>query len=152
MFRRDAYEQAGGYRAQFYFGQDADLWLRMATAGQIGYAQELLYHYTVSPDTISGRRGGEQRRFGELGQAAHAARMRAESEDAALAEATLLTEGLRTRPTSGKAADRAAMNYRIGVSLSRSRNAAAGKYFCEALRLNPLHWRALVRWALLAFK
>jgi len=33
MFRRDAYDRAGGYRPQFYYGQDWDLWYRLAELG-----------------------------------------------------------------------------------------------------------------------
>src|SRR6266542_368310 len=30
VFRRDAYQRAGGYRSEFYYGQDWDLWYRLA--------------------------------------------------------------------------------------------------------------------------
>lgn len=152
LFEKKAYMIAGGYRAPFYFGQDSDLWLRMASAGKIGYVQEVLYHYTVSPDAISGRSGRLQRRFGELGQAAHAARIRGDSEEGILSEAALLIEELHVNPCGECAIDRAAMNYRIGVSLLRRGDVSARKYFCEALRWNPFHWRALVRWITLVFK
>src|SRR6185295_7332334 len=34
VMRADAYRKAGGYRAEFYFAQDLDLWIRMAALGR----------------------------------------------------------------------------------------------------------------------
>ena len=143
MFRRDAYEQAGGYRPEFYFGQDSDLWLRMALRGKIAYVQEALYHYTLSPGAISGKFSDVQRRFGELGQLCHAARLKGESDQQFLGELAALSVGVRLK--SGSRAAQAGSNYRIGVQLARRGDPAAARYFREALRLQPLHWRAFVR-------
>ena len=43
MFRRDCYEQVGGYRDFFEFAQDRDLWLRLATVTRFAIVQEVLY-------------------------------------------------------------------------------------------------------------
>ena len=145
MFRRDAYEQAGGYRPEFYFGQDSDLWLRMALLGQMACVQESLYHYTLSPGAISGRFSDVQRRFGELGQLCHAARLKGEDESPFLNELMALSADVRHKRPEGTRRARAGSNYRIGVQLARRGDPAASHYFREALRLHPLHWRALVR-------
>ncbi len=50
MFRRNLYEQVGGYRSPFYFGQDSDLWMRMAEQQEIGYVKECLYHSPRDPE------------------------------------------------------------------------------------------------------
>ena len=42
MFRRDAYERSGGYRAQFRYGQDWDLWYRLAALGKFQIVPEVL--------------------------------------------------------------------------------------------------------------
>jgi len=152
LFRRDAYEQAGGYRPEFYFGQDSDLWLRMARRGKIAYVQESLYHYTLSPDAISGRFSDVQRRFGELGRLCHAARLRGESERPFLDELAALSAGVRLKKSGGSRAARAGSNYRIGVQLARRGDSAAARYFREALRLQPLHWRAFVRLLIAKFR
>jgi glycosyltransferase involved in cell wall biosynthesis len=60
MFRRDAYEAAGGYRAQFYFAQDVDLWMRMAAHGRIAITPEALYEATLDTRAISSRHRDEQ--------------------------------------------------------------------------------------------
>jgi len=152
MFRRDAYEQAGGYRPAFYFGQDSDLWLRMARSGKIAYVQESLYHYTVSPSAISGRFGDVQKRFGELGQLCYAARRIGESETPYLDELAALTAATRLKKSGGSRSASAGSNYRIGVQLARRGDPAAARYFREAIRLQPLHWRAFVRLAMCQLK
>ncbi|MGA2616472.1 MAG: glycosyltransferase family A protein [Thermoguttaceae bacterium] len=147
MFRRSAYEAVGGYRACFYYAQDSDLWQRLASAGQVAYVQEYLYHYRLTPEAISGAQTPVQWQFGELGQRCNAARLRGESEEPFLRQAealrTLVLEGKVT--TSGVRRRRAAANYRIGTGLSRRGNPRARQYFWTAIRLNPLHWRSWCR-------
>ena len=145
MFRRDAYEQAGGYRPEFYFGQDSDLWLRMGQHGKIACVQQSLYHYRLSPAAISGRFGDVQRRFGELGQLCHSARLKGEDEIPFLDELAALSADVRQKRSAGSRAAQAGSNYRIGVQLARRGDPSASIYFREALRLQPLHWRAFVR-------
>ena len=67
MFRRGAYDKAGGYRALFARSQDRDLWLRMTDFGEIGMVPETLY---------------DRRIFGEEGIATS---MAARSQQAAFA-------------------------------------------------------------------
>lgn len=43
MFKRAAYEAAGGYRSQFRYSQDNDLWLRMIDQGRFYTVPEVLY-------------------------------------------------------------------------------------------------------------
>src|SRR4030095_3947167 len=47
MFSRERYERVGGYRAEFYFAQDLDLWIRLAEGGKHIATPELLYHVSV---------------------------------------------------------------------------------------------------------
>ncbi len=47
MFRRAAYEKAGGYRPEFEPAEDLDLWLRMAEVGKLGNVGEELLKYRV---------------------------------------------------------------------------------------------------------
>ncbi|ANY67338.1 family 2 glycosyl transferase [Paenibacillus sp. BIHB 4019] len=54
MFRRDAYEQAGGYRELFKFTQDYDLWLRMGLVTEFALVEKLLYRRYTLPDGVSG--------------------------------------------------------------------------------------------------
>lgn len=53
MFRRSAYEVAGGYRAPFKFSQDYDLWLRMIQVGKFRTVPIFLYDRFVLRDGAS---------------------------------------------------------------------------------------------------
>jgi hypothetical protein len=53
MMRRSSYEAAGGYRKQFKFCQDYDLWLRMVKLGPLGVVPEFLYDRYVRFDGVS---------------------------------------------------------------------------------------------------
>ena len=150
VFRRAAYEGVGGYRACFYFGQDGELWLRLAAIGEVGYVQSYLYTHRLSAETISGAQSKAQFEFAELGHRCREARLRGESEEPLLEQAELL----RSRVLEGRAkgSDRSilrrgcsAANYRIGTCLSRRGNPRAKEYFWTAIRLNPLHWRSWCR-------
>jgi len=152
MFRKEACENAGGYRAEFYFGQDSDLWLRMGQSGKIGYVQEVLYQYTLLPGAISGRFAGVQRQFGDIGHLCHEARLRGEPEKPFLDRASGLASAVHLKKIRAAPRSEAGANYRIGVQLARRGDPAASQYFREALRLQPLHWRAIGRMALCALK
>jgi len=57
MFRRSLYEAVGGYRPEFYCGQDSDLWMRMAERLRIAFDTRLLYFARRDPNGVSGRLG-----------------------------------------------------------------------------------------------
>jgi glycosyltransferase involved in cell wall biosynthesis len=148
MFRRSLYDQVGGYRSQFYYGQDADLWLRMGQHACVGYASDVLYYWRRSPDGISGAMSGLQHQFGELGQACLAARRAGRSEEQYLKAAEQLTNIARSRSnTRGSGYDRAMMSYLIGRSLADAHDQRAYRYYWDAVRHHPLYWRAWIRLA-----
>jgi glycosyltransferase involved in cell wall biosynthesis len=53
MFRRDAYERAGGYDARLRQMEDYDLWLRMAQYGRLLVTPEILVSYRVHGGQMS---------------------------------------------------------------------------------------------------
>jgi len=149
MFRADAYRKVGGYRPQFYYGQDGDLWLRLAEHGLLAYEQEVLYAYRYTPDGISTARRPIQRRFGRLARACRVARREGRPEDALLQEVASLREramALRLRE-GGRVGRRrvAAAHYQIGAGLRARGDARAREYFRRAVKAYPLHWRAWLR-------
>jgi glycosyltransferase involved in cell wall biosynthesis len=139
MFRRDAYERAGGYRAAFYYGQDWDLWYRLGALGLFQNIDEPLYVARITPDSISGSARAAQRRFAELSHAALLARLRGESDDAILREASAIPRGGTTNRARGL--------YFIGEALRRNRDPRARGYLRDALRADPLYARAWLRYA-----
>ncbi len=53
MFRRDVYEEVGGYRWQFYYAQDWDLWYRLAERGNLAVIPDVLYRARLFGGGIS---------------------------------------------------------------------------------------------------
>jgi len=153
MMRTDAYRQVGGYRWQFYFGQDSDLWLRLVDVGLIGYVPKVLYAYRRSPNSISSENRAIQRQFGRLGRRCLDMR-RAGQDEAPLLEtasqpcATIDTKNVSQRSAHG---EHAATLYLIGCGLARHGNRQALKYFWRIVKRSPLHWRAWARFVYHAF-
>jgi glycosyltransferase involved in cell wall biosynthesis len=141
MFRRRAYTAAGGYREEFRFAQDLDLWIRLAALGTIEVVDEALYTAAFEPNAISGARRAEQVRLTEI-----AVRLRDAANDTE--RDGLLRDAARVSGTRGasKRKDAPAL-YFIASCLRRNHDAAWKNYARAALHANPLHVRS---WALLA--
>lgn len=130
MFRRDAYERAGGYRAEFRVAQDLDLWIRIARdGGAFAIANDVLYDATVEPRSISGSARDAQVRLTAIAVALR-------DGHGSLAEAAAVTPP----PTTPRG--EAAALYFIGKCLLQQRNPKGRRYLRDAIRRNPLHWRA----------
>ncbi|MDP9190840.1 MAG: glycosyltransferase [Acidobacteriota bacterium] len=130
MFRRDAYETAGGYRAEFRVAQDLDLWIRIARdGGTFAIADEVLYDATVEPRSISGSARDAQVRLTAI-----AVSLR--DGHGSLAEAAAVT------PLPITPRGEAAALYFIGKCLLQQRNPKGRRYLRETIRRDPLHWRA----------
>jgi glycosyltransferase involved in cell wall biosynthesis len=140
MFRRNAYERAGGYRTAFYFGQDFDLWYRLAALGKFQTVDEVLYTARVTPGSISNSARIEQERLGRLSQAAARARLRGDSEE------TILAEAASIRPGPSRPSDSAGGFYFIGETLRRNGDRRARRYLRRALAAAPLSPRTWLRY------
>lgn len=141
IFRRAAYEQVGGYRPEFYFAQDLDLWSRMIEVGGLGFVEEVLYQSSFVPGAISARYRTQQLLLRDLISEATLRRRRGETEEAVLERAKSV------RPGSG-ASDRrvdAAAQYFIGSCLMQRGDRAAAKYLRRAIAENPLHVKAWLK-------
>lgn len=60
MFRKQAFEQAGAYRAAFRYCEDYDLWLRLAETGHMAMITKPLYKLRRHNTNITSRRALEQ--------------------------------------------------------------------------------------------
>src|SRR5262249_39202120 len=96
MFRADAYRRSGGYPPQVYYGQDWDLWYRLAEIGKFQMIGEVLYTMRVPPDTISSSAKNAQTAIGRLSRAALMARLE-RGDDAAI-----LVRAAEIRPRGGR--------------------------------------------------
>jgi glycosyltransferase involved in cell wall biosynthesis len=142
MFRRDAYQRAGGYRELFYYAQDGDLWLRLAAMGRLAYVPDVLYRYRISSESISGRLHPAKQPYALLLERLREARLNGEEEAPILASADLSPRaGGGTRSSAG------ATDYFIARCLFRRRDPRSFRYVRRSLASNAGNLRA---WLLLA--
>lgn len=144
MFRRSAYEAAGGYRAPFVVAQDIDLWLRLAERGQCVGQSDVHYRAGVDAGSISARRRDEQFRLADLAIECARSRRSGISDEILLeAAGSPVQWAAATGPISN--AERARHYYFLGACLRGEHPVAARRYFWRALRAQPLHVKALWR-------
>ena len=66
MMRRDVLDEVGGYRSQFHFAQDFDLWLRIAERHQTENLSESLYRWRLPAGGDSSRKRYQQKAYVRL--------------------------------------------------------------------------------------
>ena len=145
-FRRKQYNLCGGYRPEFYFGQDWDLWYRLSNLGTFCMIQKSFCICNIAPHSISGSRKREQDCFARLSLKAFLMRQAGMSDEPVLEEARLLSRSIE-KPTN-KRRVRAAANYFIGKCLLENDNEKAMEYLVATIKEYPLHikgWIGLVR-------
>lgn len=149
MFRKSVYQKIGGYRPEFYYGQDSDLWLRMAEVRQIAYAEKVLYFARRDMHSISGAQRPVQKKFGLLGQALRTARKNQLPESDLLAQARALTADVIANRKAGKQTHLTQgeweMAYLLGSQLTQLRDRRGIKYLWSVIKHRPFHWRAWIR-------
>jgi len=153
LMRRSAYLAAGGYRSAFYYGQDWDLWYRLATLGTFFHCPEILYSTRLFVGGISSRRWREQQQIARLSLACYQARSSGESEAPSLREAALIRPaiapagatriGWLTRKRFDPRASEGA--YFIGECCRRRGDRRCVGYFLEAIRVAPWLPKAWLR-------
>ena len=139
MFRTTQYFQCGGYRSEFYLGQDWDLWYRLASLGTFCTIQQTLCVCRITLGSVSSLCKPEQNKFGQLSRKAMLLRQKGLPDEPLLAEARQILSSLKRRMTRQ---DKAAANYFIGKCLLDNRNQAAAGYLISAIKEDPLHLRA----------
>jgi len=141
LFPRDLYERVGGYREQFYFAQDLDLWTRMVEHGRHIAIPSLLYHAAFTLGSISALQRKRQIECAKL--ILECSRLRGEGRD----DARVASRARQIVPDGGKAAhgDLASALYFVGACLSKRGDPRSRRYYREALRANPLHFKSAIR-------
>jgi glycosyltransferase involved in cell wall biosynthesis len=143
MFRRSAYEAAGGYRSQFYYGQDWDLWYRLAEAGGFLIIPVALYKARLTADGIGAGNARRQFAVGRWSREAFRCRMLGLDESACLDKASRI----RPRGAAKPARARAAGLYFIGEQLRRKGDPRCARYLRDAVKTWPWHLKAWLRLA-----
>lgn len=148
LFRKSVYNAVGGYRPDFYFAQDSDLWLRIAEKAQFASLSQILYLHRREINSTSGVNRAIQLRFGELGQLCKTARLNSQSESVYLEEAKqlrsqLLANKWQKHPPDPFAVAKAA--YFLGSQLLTNGDRRAVNYLWQTVRLCPWHWKGWFR-------
>lgn len=133
MFRKEDLEAVGGYRPQFYFAQDADLWFRLADRGRFQFLPEVLYRFRVVEGSISSKHRSSQLRLYELAKECRRARQEGRSEGPLLAEA----EGIRPGLVKAGKAKKGAGDYFVGRTLLGNGDPRAIGYLRSYVRQAP---------------
>jgi glycosyltransferase involved in cell wall biosynthesis len=141
MFRRAAYQRAGGYRPAFVVAQDMDLWLRLRELGQCLGDAHIDYEAKLEAGSISASRRSEQFQFAALALDCARARSRGKDDAAILgAPRTGVPAAVRNRRL-----ERARFFYFIGSCLRKNDRATARRYYWKSFAEHPLLFKALVR-------
>ena len=142
LFARSLFETVGGYRSDFYFAQDLDLWIRLVEYGRHIVIPETLYQASVSLGSISGSYRKQQIDTAKI--ILECARLRRDglSEEPALLKARAIRPGRKRR---GGPFVRAGHLYFIGMCLKQRHNPVASKYFKQAMQTCPLHLKSACR-------
>ena len=143
MFRRDAYLRVGGYRSEFYFAQDCDLWFRLAEVGKLSYLPEVLYQYRLAPGSLSGSRNPVKRLFADAVDECRALRLKGQSEEPVLQYCRTLKDRIHERCDSSEAGTL----YFIGRNLLKTHPLSAFRYLMQSFvkkPVNPRVWACLL--------
>ena len=141
LFPRHLYEQVGGYRKEFYFAQDLDLWARLVERGDHMVIREVLYETTYTPGSISGVNKSKQDELAKCALACAGLRRNNKSEQPVLLQASKIRPS-GTRPTR---LQKAAALYFIGACLKKNRHANASGYLVQSLLIYPFYLKSLVK-------
>lgn len=140
MFRKSIYEMAGGYRPEFYFAQDCDLWSRMALYGEFAVVPEYLTTGLFTQSGISGRYLDQQRQLTTLVAEANQLRLNQQDDLAVLEKAKSIkpdVERLASDERQGSAKTQFPTLYFLARCLSDNRSIYAREYWLKAISAKP---------------
>jgi glycosyltransferase involved in cell wall biosynthesis len=143
MFRRKHYLLAGGYRREFYFGQDWDLWYRLAARGKFQLLRETLYRARIGIADISTSNKHLQGKCAYLSLQSFRLR-RAGKSDSDVLERAILVRPVRQRKSPYRRISPGC--YFIGECLRRNGELEkAREYFRRAVRNDRTFIKARIR-------
>lgn len=149
MFRYDKYQEAGGYREQFYFAQDWDLWFRLGILGKFLMLPLTLYEARVGIGDISTSNKEIQEKLAELSIQSLRLRIAGQTDKEMLHQASLIRPQANRRGHRHRTARGA---YFLGECLRRNGDLVKAKsYFLQATRAHPLFFKAWIRMIQVSF-
>ena len=148
MFRKQVYLEVGGYRSAFFVAQDLDLWSRLQEKGDHIYIEEPLYTATVLPRSITSTRRHIQQDTAKLISAAIQRRSSGLSETPVLDMVRVVS---RKKPLESKS-ELSKYHFFVGGCLRKSNPVEAKHQYYKAIRVNPLHLKAWIRYLQILIK
>lgn len=145
MLRKKSYRKVGGYRSEFYYAQDVDLWSRLVEVGDHIIVPEILYESSITPGSISGSRKKEQTKFHKLIVSATKARRRGMDEKKWLEKAA--NYSIKCELRSNDKGDSASGAYFIGACLANKEPVLAKQYLQMAINTDPFYVKARLKLA-----
>ena len=138
MFRRNDYFHVGGYRKQFYFAQDLDLWLRLTDSGLLSFIPEFYYKVRFTVGCISTAHHKHQIDLTKI--MIDLTEIRKQNGD----ETDLLkkAESVKPKRKSTSSRDKAKGFYFIGKCLMDNNDRRGMKYLFKSAMTNPLMLRS----------
>ena len=152
MFRKSVYFDVGGYRAEFYFAQDCDLWSRMLRVCKLHVIEEELTQIIFSSSGLSGRFSDIQTSLKGLVAIANDARnnnYRDLSEDEILDRAQEISNARHA--LDKEASQEIDTIYFLASILTKNKSPAARKYWVKFLKKRPWHLVGIIRFLLSCF-
>ncbi len=155
MFKKTAYESVGGYREQFYFTQDCDLWARLLrSGGDVGVIEEILLRATFSASGISGKYADTQKLLASL-----VVQSNKQYSEGNFDDEPILAKAQELRPMAEGAGEgkipnikmrppgEFAGNYFIASILTKTQPDKALLYWQKALQEKPFNFSCRIKWA-----
>ena len=144
MFRKSVYRQVGGYRSEFYFTQDCDLWTRMLPVAEIASIEKYLTNAIFAVNGISGRYADFQKQLVRLIVKRNSLRKNGAGDQGVFEEAKKL------RPSSDEVTttkpQRFHALYFTASVLSAAKSPHAKNYWRQALEVKPFSIVSRFRW------
>jgi glycosyltransferase involved in cell wall biosynthesis len=145
MFRRDAYEKAGGYRLPFYVAQDLDLWTRLVEHGVCMTIPEILYEATWSPGSISHLKRKQQIIATRAILACRTLRSQGKNEQPVLDRIAKRLNHSNQAATYPEGLPMSRYHYFAGSLLEKKNPSAAKRHFDLAVSAWPLNLKARLK-------
>ena len=146
VFRKTTYMSVGGYRSQFYFTQDCDLWARMVRHGRIEVIEKILTQGVFSASGLSGRYAHIQRLLKEVVAKLNTETTRvsvSKSESMLLKRAEDISQ-LRFCTQDALSGSQEGL-YFIASVLTKNKSEGALKYWKLYLKQNPWNLKAHIK-------
>lgn len=143
-FRKSIYKRVGGYRKEFIYAQDLDLWTRMVEYGDHISLNKIYYSATWERNSISSLKRKQQHKMAQ--KIIECCKARAKLGDDSLVLDTIDADYVNFQKTErSNRWSKARYYYFLGSNLTKNNPESSAKYFIYSLRLNPFYWKSIVK-------